>query len=102
MFTKIVAIVLAMTAAGASGALLAAYWKTPRLSPLKGAMVGPIAAAPTAFLLQLLGGGLIRFTRHGMIDWPPVASTLMVGAMCGVVVVGAVGLIRMGSRRPFG
>ena len=102
MFTKIVAIVLAMSAAGVSGAMLAAYWSTPRLSPLKGALIGPIAAAPTAFLLQLLGGGLIGFTRHGMIDWPPVSSTLLVGALCGVIVVGSVGFIRMGSRRPFG
>ena len=102
MFTKIIAIVLAMSAAGVSGAFLAAYWSTPRLSPLKGALVGPIAAAPTAFLLQLLGGGLIRFTEHGLIDWPPVASTLMVGGMCGIIVVGSVGLIRVGSRRPFG
>ena len=102
MFTTIIAVALAMAAAGVTGALLAHFWSTPRLSPLKGALVGPIAAAPTAFLLQLLGGGLIRFTRHGMIDWPPVASTLLVGGMCGIIVVGAVGLIRMGSRRPFG
>lgn len=102
MFTKIVAIILAMSAAGTCGALLAYFWSTPRLSPLKGALVGPIAAAPTAFLLQLLGGGLIGFTENGIIDWPPVMSTLMVGGMCGIITVGAVGLIRMGSRRPFG
>ena len=99
---NITAIVLAMLAAGVTGALLAAYWSTPRLSPLKGALIGPIAAGPTALLLQGLGGGLIGFDDYGMIDWTPVASTLLVGGACGLIVVGSLGLIRMGSRRPFG
>ena len=102
MFTKIVAVMLAMFASSVTGALLAKVWPTPRLSMLKGAMMGPVAAAPTAVLLQLLGGGLVGFTNLGMIDWPPVASTMMAGGLCGIIVVGAVGLIRMGSRRPFG
>lgn len=102
MFTMTIAIVLATLASSVTGALLAKSWATPRLTPLKGALLGPFAAAPTAVLLQLLGGGLIGFNEVGQIDWPPVASTMMTGASCGIIVVGAVGLIRMGSRRPFG
>lgn len=101
MFTKIIAVVLAMAAASVASGLFAKIWPATRLTMLKGALIGPIAAAPTAVLLQLLGGGLIGFTELGTIDWPPVASTMMAGALCGVIVVGAVGLIRMGSRRPY-
>lgn len=102
MFTNIVAVFLAAVASAIAGGALAKIWSAPRLSVIKGALMGPIAACPTAVLLHLLGGGLIGFTEFGLIDWPPVVSTVMVGACCGAIVVGAVGLIRMGSRRPFG
>ena len=102
MLAHIIGALLAMIAAAIAGARLAKSWSTPRLTPLKGALIGPIAAAPTNLLLQALGGGLIGYDRHGMIDWTPVATTLIAGALCGLIAVGAVGLIRMGSRRPFG
>ncbi|MEM9724309.1 MAG: hypothetical protein AAF909_02455 [Pseudomonadota bacterium] len=102
MLAQIVGLTLAMTAAAYTGGRLAAIWPTPRLTPLKGALLGPLAAGPTTVLLHALGGGGLGFTEFGFIDWPPVFTTLGVGAACGVIIVGAIGLVRLGSRRPFG
>ena len=103
MLAQAIGVLLAMCAAAATGWRMAKFWQAPRLTPIRGAGVGALAAAPTDLLLQALGGGQIGFVpRLGMIDWPPVISTLAAGAMCGVVAVVAVGLIRTGSRRPFG
>lgn len=103
MLAQLIGVGLAMLAGALSGWRLARAWSAPRLTPLRGGLVGAVVAAPTDLLLQLLGGGRIGFTAdQGMIDWPPVVSTLALGAMCGVIAVGAVGLVRLGSRRPFG
>lgn len=102
MLAHVVGIFLAMAAAAVTGGRLAATWSAPRLDLMKGAVLGPAAAAPTAALMQALGGGVPAFTPLGQIDWPPVTAALMSGAICGLIAVGAVGLIRLGSRRPFG
>ncbi|MEL6980284.1 MAG: hypothetical protein AAGM38_16630 [Pseudomonadota bacterium] len=99
--TQLIGVGLAMIAAGCSGWPLARAWSTPRLTPLRGALVGAVVAAPTHLLMQFLGGGGVGFAE-GQIDWPPVVSTVALGLMCGVIAVGAVGIVRMGSRRPFG
>lgn len=103
MMAQIVGVLLAVCAGAAAGWRLAWGWSAPRLTPLKGGLLGGFAAAPFTLLLHLLGGGQLRFSESvGMIEWAPVVSTLITGGLCGVIAVAAVGLVRIGSRRPWG
>lgn len=103
MLAQIVGVLLAIAAGAAAGWRLAWGWSAPRLTPLKGGLLGGVVAAPFTALLQLLGAGLLRFSpEYGTIEWAPVVSSLLVGGLCGAIAVGAVGLVRIGSRRPFG
>lgn len=99
--------VLGVLVAAISGALaswrFAAVWSAPRVSALRAAIIGGLAGGAFNPLLQALGAGDLGFASEtGTIDWPPVVATMVSGGLCGFIVILALGLIRMGSRRPFG
>lgn len=90
--------IAALTGAGAA-ALLARAWPLARLGRFGAPAVGAFIAAPASYLLQLFGAGGVGFREGaGVIDWTPVASTMLVGGVCAFIGVGAVGLMRYGGR----
>lgn len=95
--------IVGMTLAAVAGALaaggVARAWRLARLGRIGAPLLGALVSAPAAFLLQNLGAGNLGFQPGvGLIDWPPVASSVVVGAVCAGIAAGSVGLMRVGGR----
>lgn len=97
--TQFVGMAVAAGAGGASAWAITRLWRLARISWFGAPLLGAAVAAPCAFLLQMLGAGGVGLQEgRGVIDWPPVLSTLIVGGGCGVLMATAVGLMRLGGR----
>lgn len=96
---QIIGIVLASAAGATAAGLIARAWRLARLGRIGAPLLGALVAAPAAFLLQNLGAGNLGFRPGlGMMDWPPVVSSVIVGVVCATLFATAVGLMRVGGR----
>lgn len=96
---QLVGMLVAALSAAAACAAIVRFWPLARLGKVGTPVLAAAFAAPCAFLLQLLGAGDVGFRdRIGVIDWIPVVSTLITGALIGLICATAIGLMRMGSR----
>lgn len=99
MLAQNVGILLATGVAVLVAAVLNFLFRSTRIGLIGAPVVAAGLASGAAFLLQLLGAGDVRLLpTTGGIDWPPVISTVFVGASTGVLTAFAVALMRWGGR----
>ncbi len=103
MVIPVVGFLLAAAAGAAANAVLAALFRLTRIGLIGAPIIGFAIGGVSSILLQLLGGGALRFLPEtGMIDWPPVVATMGGGAACAAVAALCVALMRLGGRaHPF-
>lgn len=99
MLALIVGLILGTLVGAVTGAVVASFWRLARWGRIGAPLFAGFAGFCADGLLQLLGAGQLGFVPGlGLIDWRPVASTVIACALVGVLAATCLAFLRYGSR----